>query len=85
MIEFTYTVKDPNGIHARPAGLLAKQAMQFQSDITVKKGEKYANMKGLFSMMSLAVKEGDTIVVSLSGKDEEQAAKSIREYLEKNI
>ena len=85
MIEFSHTVKDPNGIHARPAGLLAKEALQYQSDITVKKGERYANMKGLFSTMSLAVKAGDTITVSVSGKDETEAADALREYLEKNI
>ena len=85
MIEFSHTVKDPNGIHARPAGLLAKEALQYQSDITVKKGERYANMKGLFSMMSLAVKAGDTITIAVSGKDEEKAAEEIRKYLEGNI
>ena len=85
MIEFSHTVKDPNGIHARPAGLLAKEALRYQSDITVKVGERYANMKGLFSLMSLAVKSGDVITVTVSGKDEEEAARAIREYLEKNI
>ena len=85
MIEFLHTVKDPNGIHARPAGLLAKEALQYHSEITVKIGERYANMKGLFSMMSLAVKSGDSITISVSGKDEEVAARAIREYLEKNI
>ena len=85
MIEFFHTVKDPNGIHARPAGLLAKEALQYQSDITIKKGERYANMKGLFSMMSLAVKAGDTITVSISGKDETEAAEELRKYLEANL
>ena len=85
MIEFLHTVKDPNGIHARPAGLLAKEALRYQSEITVKVGERYANMKGLFSMMSLAVKAGDSITVSVSGKDEEEAARAIQEYLQKNI
>ena len=85
MIEFLHTVKDPNGIHARPAGLLAKEALRYQSEITVKVGERYANMKGLFSMMSLAVKAGDSITISVSGKDEEEAARAIQEYLQKNI
>lgn len=85
MIEFTYTVKDPNGIHARPAGLLAKEAARFQSDITVQKADRYANMKGLFSLMALSVKSGDTITVSVSGSDEAQAAEGIKAYLEKNM
>ena len=85
MIEFTYTVKDPNGIHARPAGLLVKEASKFQSEVTLQKGEKYANLKGLFSLMSLSVKAGDVVTVTVSGSDEKEAAECLRDYLEKNI
>lgn len=85
MIEFDYTVKDPNGIHARPAGLLAREASRFQSEITIRKGDKYANMKGLFSLMSLSVKSGDLITVTVSGNDEVLAAESIQSYLENNL
>ena len=34
MKEFTYTVTDPNGIHARPAGLLVKQLKAYKSTVT---------------------------------------------------
>ena len=40
MKTFDYTVKDELGIHARPAGLLVKEAKNFTSKITIKKGEK---------------------------------------------
>ena len=36
MKEFTYTIKEPVGIHARPAGMLAKEAKACQSTVTVK-------------------------------------------------
>lgn len=85
MIEFEYTVKDPNGIHARPAGLLAKEAARFQSDILLYKAGRSANMKGLFSLMSLTVKGGDRIKITASGNDEETAAKELKAYLEKNL
>lgn len=40
MKEFTYTIKDEQGIHARPASILAKEAKKYESSITISKGEK---------------------------------------------
>ena len=45
MKEFSYVITDSEGIHARPAGLLVKEAAKFQSDIKLKKGEKEADAK----------------------------------------
>lgn len=42
MKEFEYTITDPQGIHARPAGLLVKEAKKFESAITIFKGAKKA-------------------------------------------
>ena len=42
MKEFMYTVKDEQGIHARPAGMLAKEAKKYESKITIYKDEKSA-------------------------------------------
>ena len=39
MREFSWEIRDENGIHARPAGLLVKEASKFQSDITIIKEE----------------------------------------------
>jgi phosphocarrier protein len=40
MKSFTYRIEDPNGMHARPAGTLAAQAKKFNSEVTVRVGEK---------------------------------------------
>ena len=40
MKKFTYTIKDSVGIHARPAGLLAKKAKEFESVVTIDKNGK---------------------------------------------
>ncbi len=85
MIEFTYTIRDPLGIHARPAGLLAREASNFDSSITMIKGGKSANVKGLLSLMSLIVKNGDTVTVSVSGSDEKEAARKLQDYLEEHL
>ena len=44
MTTFNYTITDPVGIHARPAGLLVKEIKSFAgSAVTITKGEKSVN------------------------------------------
>ena len=63
MKEFTYTVTNPVGIHARPAGLLVKEAKQFTSTVTFIKGDKSARATSLMKLMGMGVKQGDTVTV----------------------
>lgn len=85
MKQFEYIIKDENGIHARPAGLLVKQVKSFTSTITIKKDEKSADAKRLFALMGLCVKRGDKIAVTVEGPDENEAFKSLEEFLENNL
>lgn len=85
MQEIEYTITDENGIHARPAGLFVKMASGFSSDVQVKKGEKSADAKRLFGLMGLGIKQGDKIIVSISGLDEQQAAKDLESFLKTNL
>ena len=77
MKEFSYTIKDELGIHARPAGILVKEAKEFSSEITISKGEKSGNMKMIFSLMGMGIKCGDTVSIKIDGADEEEAQKKI--------
>lgn len=85
MKTFSYTIKDEVGIHARPAGQLAKLAKEFSSTVTIEKDGKTANATKLMILMSLGVKCGDTINVSIEGADEENAYESIKTFLEENL
>lgn len=85
MKEFSYEIKDEIGIHARPAGLLVRTANNFSSDIKLKVGEKTADAKKIFSVMSLGAKKGDTVMASVSGADEEAASKAIEEFFFENL
>ena len=85
MKEFTYKICDELGIHARPAGLLVKKAGEFSSEITMYNGEKSADMKRIFALMSLGVKQGDTVRVTVSGSDEEEAVSQIESFLKNNL
>ena len=85
MPQFTYTIQDPNGIHARPAGLLVKAAQGFTSTVRLTKGEKSADLKRLFALMGLNVKQGDTVTLSAEGPDEAQAASALEAFFRENL
>lgn len=85
MKEFRYTIKDPLGIHARPAGLFAKEMQGFISEIMVVRGAVGCDAKKLLALMKLRVKAGETILVRINGGDEETAAAAAEAFLSENL
>lgn len=85
MKEFFYTVTDPVGLHARPAGMLAKQAKRYESEIRLSLGDKDADAKRLLALMGLGVKCGCEVRVTVSGVDEERAAAELEQYFKENL
>ncbi len=85
MVLFEFTVKDENGLHARPAGLLVKEAMKCKSSVTLKKGIKKGDAKKIFNVMGLSVKHGDIIQVEVEGDSEENDAKLLKDFITENI
>lgn len=85
MKEFNYVIKDELGIHARPAGLLVKEAAKFQSDIKIKKGEKAADAKRIFGVMGLGVKTAEEVTVTADGADEAEAIAALEAFFNANL
>ena len=87
MKEFHYVITDKDGIHARPAGMLAKEARRFESTITVGRvgEEKSVDVTRLMALMGLAVKCGQTVEVSVEGADEETAVVEMQKFFEENL
>ena len=85
MKKFVCTIKDEVGIHARPAGMLAKTAKEFESTITIEKGDKSAVATKLMAVMGLGIKCGDEVTVICEGADEEAAAAKIEEFFTANL
>lgn len=85
MMEFKYVIKDPQGIHARPAGLLVKTAASFPCKVTVTKDGKEADAKRIFGVMGLGVKAGQEILIKTEGEKEAEAAESLKKFLEENL
>lgn len=82
---FTYQITDPVGIHARPAGALAKIAGGYESRATIACGDKQTEATRLMALMGMGVRHGDTVTVTVEGTDEDAAAAAMqacfREYL----
>ena len=85
MKSFTFTVQDELGIHARPAGMLAKAAAGFKSVVTIDNGTKKADAKRLMAIMSMGVKKGNTVTVTVEGEDEDAAAAAIEGFFKTNL
>lgn len=80
MKEFTYVIRDPEGLHARPAGLIVKLAQPYMSRITLEANGKSADCRRLFAVMKLAAKCGQELRVSAEGSDEEAAIRALQEF-----
>jgi phosphocarrier protein len=85
MKSFSYTIKDKTGIHARPAGFLSRLAKEFESEILIEKDGQTVNASKLIMLMGLGVKCGDTVKVTIEGKDEQEAEKQMLEFFRNNL
>ena len=85
MKEFQYVIQDPVGLHARPAGLLVKQAAGFQSKITVSGNGKNCDAQKLIILMSLGITQGTEVTCQIEGEDEEAAFEAIQKFFTENL
>lgn len=85
MQQFSYVITDEIGIHARPAGMLVKVAKNFKSKITLNGKEKTADATKLMAVMSMGIKCGDTVEVSVEGEDEAAAAAELETFFKENL
>lgn len=79
------TIKNPSGLHMRPAGVFAKAILPFKSDVMFEKGGSEYNGKSMLNILSAAVKCGDEIELRVSGEDEEECLKTVVEAIESGL
>lgn len=86
MKQFTYTITDPVGIHARPAGLLVKAVKALDSAVTIAKADgKSAGGAKLMALMGLGIKQGDTVTVTVEGASEEADCAALEQFFKDNL
>ena len=74
-------IKNPQGLHARPASAFVKIANRFESEVTVRKGDDAVNGKSIMGLMTLAANEGSVIELEVSGNDAQAALAALEEFL----
>ena len=85
MVSQTVFIKNPTGLHLRPAGILCKEAMQFKSLITFTCRESTANAKSVLSVLGACVKCGDEVVLICEGEDEQEALEALVAAVESGL
>ena len=81
MIEKSIKIQLNGGLEARPVAMLVQVASQHESSVYIMSEGRKVNAKSIMGMMSLALDTGESVTVSADGKDEQQAIRSIEEYL----
>ena len=81
----SYVVTDEIGIHARPAGLLVKEAKKYASKVVIKANGKSAEATRLMAIMGMGVKCGQTVEVEVTGDDEDTAFEGMKAFFEENL
>lgn len=80
-----YTIRDPLGIHARPAGALVEVSKKYECNIVLAANGKEADAKSILEIMSLGVKQNDIVEVRADGKDAGEARAAVLKYLREHF
>ena len=85
MVSRDVTVHTLTGLHLRPAGILCREALKFQSKITFLCHNSESNAKSVLSVLSACVKGGDEIRLVCEGPDEKQALEAMVKIIEDGL
>ncbi len=85
MVSRNVTVKNSQGLHARPATFFIQKANAYKSSVWVEKGDRRVNAKSLLGVLSLAVTQGMEITLIADGQDETGALEGLTELLENGL
>jgi len=84
MKEFQYTIQDPMGFHARPAGGAVRAPNAVTNKKPISCGEKSAQLTRLMAVMGLGIKQGQTVTVTIDGSDEDKAFEELQTQFREN-
>ncbi|MEO1497467.1 MAG: HPr family phosphocarrier protein [Planctomycetota bacterium] len=78
-------VRHADGLHVRPAELVAKAAMRFDSDVSLVSGSLRVDAKSILNVITLGAHEGTPLVVEATGDDAEAAVAALAELIESDF
>ncbi|MDD2979716.1 MAG: HPr family phosphocarrier protein [Hespellia sp.] len=85
MVKQKVKIKNPTGLHLRPAGLFCKTAMQYSCKVTFESKNTVANAKSVLSVLGACIKSGDEIEIICEGEDEVEALTNMVKIVEEGL
>lgn len=85
MVSKKVTVKNPTGLHLRPAGILCNEAVKYKSRVYFKYGDNEANAKSVLSVLGACIKSGTELEFECEGVDEEEALAAVVAAVENGL
>jgi phosphotransferase system HPr (HPr) family protein len=86
MADVTLIVRNPSGLHARPAAIFVRSAASFDADVRVtnltRDPDKVAPAGSLLAVLALGVSRGHEIRISAEGDDADEALSTLTELVE---
>lgn len=83
MVRVKYTIKNEEGLHARPAADFCKTASNFKSKIRIIKDGEEFEAKSMLMVLCIGAVQGDEIEITAEGEDEQQAIDALVETLDR--
>lgn len=84
IVKKNITVKNKQGLHARPAALFVQLANKFDSEITLTKGDQQVNGKSIMGILMLAAEKGSEIFIVAEGQDAQEAIEALEELVSRD-
>ena len=85
MIKKTYKIVNEQGLHMRPAGIVAGELGKFQSEAIINFNGNEVNAKSIMNLMAACIKCGSEIEITFDGSDEEKACEKFEELYSNNF
>lgn len=85
MVQAVTVIKNPSGLHLRPAGILCKEALRHKATVHFKIRSTTANAKSVLSVLGACVKSGDQVEFICEGPDEKEALAAMLRIVEEGL
>ncbi|MEW8973625.1 MAG: HPr family phosphocarrier protein [Tissierellaceae bacterium] len=85
MEKVSLILKNPEGLHARPAAMFVQEANKFESDIEIEFQGNKVNGKSIIGIMSLGAFHGEEITIIAKGRDEKDAVDALGKLIDTGL
>lgn len=85
MVSSKVVIKNPTGLHLRPASQFCKTAIEFGSKVTIQYKDTSANGKSVLGVLGACIKSGDEIELVCDGEDEKEALDTLTKAIEDGL